>query len=82
STNLHLKDAKQSNCTLHAVLNNWVYRDDSSRRCSGLFIGGVFGFEWQENMTGTSVGLCAIPVVSHISMRALCDDQLRNSVHT
>lgn len=25
STNLHLKDAKQSHCTLHAVLNNWVY---------------------------------------------------------
>lgn len=35
SANLNLKDAKQSNCTLHAVLNNKVYKDDSSRRCSG-----------------------------------------------
>lgn len=35
STYFHLKDAKQSNCTLHAVLNNWVYRADSSKRCSG-----------------------------------------------
>ncbi|TNN72406.1 hypothetical protein EYF80_017332 [Liparis tanakae] len=26
STNLHLKDVKQSHCTLHAVFNNWVFR--------------------------------------------------------
>ncbi|CAK6952033.1 Hypothetical predicted protein [Scomber scombrus] len=32
---LYPKDAKRPNPTLHAVLNNWVYRADSSRRCSG-----------------------------------------------
>lgn len=54
------------------------------RSCSrlGLFRRGVFGIEWQENVTGTSVGLCGLPAVSHISMRALCDGQLQNSVYT
>ncbi|CAJ1081817.1 Hypothetical predicted protein [Xyrichtys novacula] len=33
-TNLHLNDAKQSDCSPHAAANNWVYRDDSSRRFS------------------------------------------------
>ncbi len=54
----------------------------SSCSCLGLLRGGAFGFEWQENVTGTSVGLCGIPTVFHFSMQALCDDQLQNSVYT
>lgn len=42
----------------------------------------MFGSEWQENVTGTSTGLCGIPRVFHISRHTLCDSQMQNSLYT
>lgn len=50
--------------------------------CLRLFTWVVIGSEWQENVTGTSTGLCGIPRVFHISRRTLCDSQMQNSLYT
>lgn len=51
--------------------------------CLRLFTLGVFGSEWQENVTGTILyGLCGIPRVFHISRHTLCNSQMQNSLYT
>lgn len=49
--------------------------------CLRLFTWGMFGSEWQENVTGTNKELCGIPRVFYISRHTLWQPDAEFTLH-